>query len=133
VIVVLDTSVLIAAFVTTSGVCADVLKMSAREHELILSDYILDEYARKLRGKFGLSAAEAADERRELALTAALVEPLDVDPRICRDPADAAILGTALAAKADMLVTVDKDLLDITAKVGVDIVNPREFFRRTHS
>ena len=132
-IVVLDTSVLIAAFVTTSGVCADVLKMSARGHELVLSDYILDEYARRLREKFGLSVSEAADERGELALTAVLVEPLAVDPTICRDPADAAILGTALAAKADMLVTVDKDLLDITAKVGVDIVNPREFFRRTHS
>lgn len=132
-IVVLDTSVLIAAFVTTSGVCADVLKMSAREHELVLSGYILDEYARKLREKFGLSASEADDERSELALTVILVEPLAVNPAICRDPSDAAILGTALAAKADMLVTVDRDLLDITAKVGVDIVNPREFFRRTHS
>lgn len=132
-IVVLDTSVLIAAFVTTSGVCADVLKLSAREHSLVLSDYILDEYARKLTEKFGLTTSEAAAERRELSLTAALVEPLPVDSRICRDPADAAILGTALAAKADMLVTVDRDLLEITAKVGVDIVNPREFFRRTHS
>ncbi len=132
-IVVLDTSVLIAAFVTTSGVCADVLKMSAREHELILSEYILDEYSRKLREKFGLSASEADDERSELALSASLVQPLAVNPTLCRDPADAAILGTALAAQADMLVTVDKDLLDITANVGVDIVNPREFFRRIHS
>ena len=61
------------------------------------------------------------------------MEPLAVDLAICRDPADAAVLGTALAAHADMLVTVDKDLLDITTKIGVDIVNPREFFRRTHS
>lgn len=132
-IVTLDTSVLIAAFVTTSGVCADVLKMSVREHHLVLSDYILDEYARKLGEKFGLTAAEAAAERRDLGLSAKLVEPLPVDASLCRDPADAAILGTALAAKADMLVTVDRDLLEITAKVGVDIVNPREFFRRTHT
>lgn len=132
-IVVLDTSVLIAAFVTTSGVCADVLKTSLREHRLVLSDYILDEYARKLSGKFGLTAAEAKAERLELSLNAILVEPAPVDPGLCRDPADAAILGTAIAAKADMLVTVDRDLLDITAKVGVDVVNPREFFRRIHS
>lgn len=132
-IITLDTSVLIAAFVTTSGVCADVLKLSAREHHLVLSDYILDEYERKLTEKFGLTAAEAAAERRELGLTANLVTPLPVETRLCRDPADAAILGTALAAKADMLVTVDRDLLEVTAKVGVDIVNPREFFRRTHT
>lgn len=132
-IVVLDTSVLIAAFVTTSGVCADVLKMSSREHRLVLSDYILDEYARKLAEKFGLTVAEAASERHELSLTSSLVKPVTVAPALCRDPADAAILGTALAAKADLLVTVDKDLLEITAKVGVDIVNPSGFFRRTHS
>lgn len=132
-IVVLDTSVLIAAFVTTSGVCADVLKTSLREHRLVLSHYILDEYAGKLTGKFGLTKAEAAAERLELSLSAILVEPAPVDPSLCRDPADAAILGTAIAAKADMLVTVDRDLLDITAKLGVDIVNPREFYRRIHS
>ena len=132
-IIVLDTSVLIAAFVTTSGVCADVHKLSVREHRLVLSDYILDEYARKLREKFGLTAAEALAERRELNLSAILVKPAPVAPEVCRDPADAAILGTALAAKAHMLVSVDKDLLDLQTHGGIDIVNPREFFRRTHT
>ena len=132
-IIVLDTSVLIAAFVTTSGVCADMLKLSIREHRLVLSDYILDEYARKLREKFGLTAAEALAERRELNLSAILVKPAPVAPEVCRDPADAAILGTALAAKAHMLVSVDKDLLDLQTHGGIDIVNPREFFRRTHT
>lgn len=32
-----------------------------------------------------------------------------------------------------MLVSVDKDLLDLDAHASIDIVNPREFFRRTHA
>lgn len=132
-IITLDTSVLIAAFVTTSGVCADVLRFSVRDHRLVLSVYILGEYARKLEEKFGLTAAEALLERNELSRISLLVEPARIDARVCRDPEDAAILGTALAAKADLLVTVDRDLLDISTDVGVSIVNPREFFRRTHA
>ncbi len=132
-IIALDTSVLVAAQITTAGTCADVVKFTLREHRLVLSDYILEEFERTMIKKLRYPpelARSFVDDYRAVAL---VVEPLPVASDLCRDPADAAILGTALAAKADMLVTVDRDLLDITAKVGVDIVNPREFFRRTHS
>lgn len=132
-IIALDTSVLVAAQITTAGTCADVVKLSLREHRLVLSDYILEEFERTMIKKLSYTpelARSFVDDYRAVAL---MVKPLPVANDLCRDPADAAILGTALAAKADMLVTVDKDLLEITAKVGVDIVNPREFFRRTHS
>jgi len=133
VIVALDTSVLVAAQITTTGTCADVVKFTLREHRLVLSHYILDEFERTMIKKLRYppeAARSFVDDYRAVAL---IVAPLLVAAGLCRDPADAAVLGTALAAKADMLVTVDRDLLDITAKFGVDIVNPREFFRRTHS
>ena len=132
-IIALDTSVLVTAQITTAGTCADVVKFTLREHRLVLSDYILEEFERTLTKKLRYAPELARSFVADYHAVALVVEPLPVDPTICRDPADAAILGTALAAKADMLVTVDRDLLDITAKVGVDIVNPREFFRRTHS
>jgi putative PIN family toxin of toxin-antitoxin system len=133
VIIALDTSVLVAAQITTAGTCADVVKFTLREHRLVLSDYILTEFERTLIKKLRYAAEVARSFVNDYRAVALIVEPAPVDPRLCRDPADAAILGTAIAAKADMLVTVDRDLLDITAKVGVDIVNPREFFRRTHT
>ncbi|MFI5335866.1 MAG: putative toxin-antitoxin system toxin component, PIN family [Opitutales bacterium] len=132
-IIVLDTSVLVAAQITTTGTCADVVKLTLREHRLVLSDHILEEFERTMVRKLRYPAEAARSFVTDYRAVSALVTPVQADPNLCRDPADAAILGTALAAKADMLVTVDKDLLDITAKVGVDIVNPREFFRRTHS
>jgi putative PIN family toxin of toxin-antitoxin system len=133
VIVTLDTSVLVAAQITTAGTCADIVRHTLREHRLVLSDYILEEFERTLTKKLRYPAEVARSFVEDYRAVANIIDPVPVDPALCRDPADAAILGTALAAKADMLVTVDRDLLDITATVGVDIVNPSEFFRRTHT
>ena len=46
-----------------------------------------------------------------------------------RDEDDQWILASALAAKAEVLVTGDKDLLDIAAKItGLTITDPRGFW-----
>jgi predicted nucleic acid-binding protein len=42
--------------------------------------------------------------------------------------ADARIRGEALAARADVLVTGDKDLLDVAGKVPLPILTPRGFW-----
>jgi uncharacterized protein len=133
VIITLDTSVLVAAQITTAGTCADVVKFTLREHRLVLSDYILEEFERTMIKKLRYTPESARSFVDDYRAVARMVTPLPVAASLCRDPADAAILGTALAAQADMLVTVDRDLLDITVKVGMDIVNPGEFFRRIHA
>ena len=43
-------------------------------------------------------------------------------PRIVSDPDDDVVIGTALAAKADLLVTGDRGLLDVGAYQGTRIV-----------
>ena len=46
-----------------------------------------------------------------------------------RDEDDARVLASAMAAKADGLVTGDKDLLDVAAHVsGLTITDPRGFW-----
>lgn len=49
---------------------------------------------------------------------------------ICRDPDDDLILATALAAKADLLVSGDDDLLTLESYEGIEIVTPAEALRR---
>ena len=44
-----------------------------------------------------------------------------------RDPADDPILGTAVAASADYLVTGDRDLLDLGSFRGIPITTARQF------
>jgi len=47
-------------------------------------------------------------------------------PRIVSDPDDDVVIGTALAAKADLLVTGDRGLLDVGAYQGIRIVGVSE-------
>jgi len=50
-----------------------------------------------------------------------LVEPLEI-PRIVRDPDDDHVLACALAAKAEIIVSGDKDLLDLREYQGIPIL-----------
>ena len=52
---------------------------------------------------------------------AALVRPTPT-PRIAPDPDDDVVIGTALAARADLIVTGDKPLLTVAEYQGVRIV-----------
>lgn len=67
---------------------------------------------------------------RQLDLFAHPTEPLFELPVPIRDADDAVILGTALAANADLLVTGDKDLLILAGdeRLGrLTIIPPAQF------
>jgi putative PIN family toxin of toxin-antitoxin system len=129
--IVLDSSVLIAAHITRAGVCAELLEDVLMQHQLFTSQYILDEVARKLAEKFSFPASAVRNVTSFLAGVAGKVEPADVPENACRDPDDRPVLGTALAAQASLLITVDKDLLALTEFRGIAIVKPGEFWHRT--
>jgi putative PIN family toxin of toxin-antitoxin system len=130
---VLDSSVLVAAFISRAGVCANVMEDVLAHHELALSNYILDELTRKLAGKFGFRPADVREVRRFLAGAAVIVEAAALPSDSCRDPRDVPVLGTAIAAGADALVTVDKDMLVLRTFQGVRIARPGEFWRIAES
>lgn len=126
--IVLDTNVLIAAFIAR-GTCHDLLEHVVREHEAYTSDFIFREFRDKLTGKLGI-AEELVDQAIDLQRSRLIeVEPLPVPASASRDPDDAAILGTALAAEATCLVTGDNDLLALENYRGVRIVAPAEFWQ----
>lgn len=50
--------------------------------------------------------------------------------RRSRDVKDDPFLACALASRAEFIVTKDKDLLVLEKPFGVEIVTPREFYRR---
>lgn len=56
---------------------------------------------------------------------------VDISPLpapVCRDSDDDRVLGTAVAARADCLVTGDSDLLVLQQYAGIAIVRPAEFW-----
>ena len=62
------------------------------------------------------------------AALAALLRPAPT-PRVAPDPDDDVVIGTALAAKADLLVTGDRPLLSVTEYQNVRIVGVSEAVR----
>ena len=69
-----------------------------------------------------LTVDQLVDGYAELAQ---MVRPTPT-PRIVADPDDDVVIGTALAAKADLLVTGDRGLLDVGAYQEVRIVSVAE-------
>ena len=122
--VYLDTNVLVSAF-ATRGLCADILNTVLAEHQLIAGEAVLSEVRRVLRQKIRLSAGTVAEVEALLRQQATIVPAA---PRLAikiRDMDDLPILSEAVAGGAEVLVTGDRDLLDIAARAPLPIMTPR--------
>jgi uncharacterized protein len=124
--VVLDTNVLIAGFIAR-GLCRELLEHCGRRHGTIVSEFILQELREHLVSKFKYTEQEATQAVELIRSVAEIVVPTSLESRICRDPDDDAILGTALAGNAACIVTGDADLLVLGQFHGIRILRPREF------
>jgi len=125
--VFLDTNVLVSAF-ATRGLCADLLRHVLAEHTLVTGEVVLQELRRVLRSRLRMPTRaihEVEQFLREHEVTAKPKRPTGV---AVRDLDDAWILASALEGKADVLVTNDRDLLDVAAEAPIDIVDPRAFW-----
>ena len=125
--VVPDTNTLISAEISAQGVVRQLVQRLFVDHEIILSNAILEELAEVLSARFGYSNVAVTESIAGLLLRAEIVEPATFDRQICRDADDDAILGTAVAGDADCIVTGDNDLLVLERFEGVDIISPSEF------
>jgi putative PIN family toxin of toxin-antitoxin system len=124
--VVLDTNVLIAAFVSR-GRCAQLLEHCAEAHEMVTSAGLLDEYEEKLVRKFKLTPDLADSNAMLLRSMMEVVEPLPLSIPVCRDPDDDVVLATAVAGGCECIITGDKDLLVLGSYEAVDIISPGDF------
>lgn len=125
--VCLDTNVLVAAF-ATRGLCADVLRTVLAEHELVIGEFILNELRRVLTSKLKVPSARVDAIEAIFAPFPLLPKPSTPSDIDVRDPSDRWILATAIAGRADVLVTGDEDLLAVAASAPIRIVTPRAFW-----
>ena len=132
---VLDSSVLVSAFVTPHGQVAQLLRDPARSrYRLCLSDIILAETAEtllkkpSLRHSYAYADKDVLDYVRWLITHAEMVGEVPDIRAVPGDPKDDPIVATAVAANAAYLVTSDKaHLLPLAEYQGIRIVSPREF------
>lgn len=123
-----DTNVLVSAF-TARGLCADLLEVILADHKLITGEIVLNELERVLLKK--LNVPQKKVTQTLLFLRKHQIEPIPDKPSEVkvRDEDDRWVLESALRAKADILVTGDKDLLVISNHVPqLKIISPRGFW-----
>lgn len=127
--VFLDTNVLVSAF-TTRGLCADVLRLVLAEHELLSGEVVLEELHRVLLERFRVSPP-LINGILELLRGQATVLPRPAMPARSgvSDPDDDWVMASALAGKADVLVTGDKALLALKT-ADMLILDPRGFWQQ---
>jgi putative PIN family toxin of toxin-antitoxin system len=101
-----------------------------RDHAVVLSEHILDEVTKHYVGKFKGTAEQAAHIAEVLRAQGEIIEPAAVPTEACDDPDDLPVLGTAVAGKAECLVTSDQGLLQLVSYEGIPILSPRVFYDR---
>ena len=129
---VLDTNVVISAMLIRGGKEDQILR--AWQHgkcELVLSPRILDEMGRalfyeKIRKARWMTEEEVVALVRSLAHESVLV-PGRVRVPVSRDPDEDKFVEAAIEARAQYVVTGDRDLLAVKAYRGVRIVTPAAF------
>ena len=123
--VVFDTNVLYSAL-AAKGFCEEVLDEATGDCVTIWSNPLKQELESLLarRHKIGPATRVALEAYVDLC---EFVEPQPLPARVCRDKSDDIVLATALAGKADVIVTGDDDLLVLKRFRGIRIVSPRQF------
>lgn len=127
--VVIDTNVLISAAILEGSIPARARDQALHSATLIASDATLQEFvARLLSPKFDPYVSRAARETL-LQRLHPLIEIVTVTQivRACRDPRDDKFLEAAVNGRAGVIMTGDKDLLELNPFAGIAIVTPAAY------
>ncbi len=128
--VVIDCNVLVSAARSTGGTCAEVIIEATCNHEVVLSEPIVDEYRGIAeRPAHALCRDGLLAIVEELERVATAVEPEDAEFGL-RDPDDEIYLATAAAGGAFLITGNSRDVTE--PRYGpVVILSPRTFLDQT--
>jgi len=128
---VIDTNVLLAVLLWRGPPHALLEQVRAGTLSMVSSPALLAELADVIgRAKFDAILAKTQTSReRSLAQVrqlAEVIEPPPLPQPVCRDPDDDQVLALALAAKVDLIVSGDNDLLSLGSFEGIPILAPAQ-------
>jgi putative PIN family toxin of toxin-antitoxin system len=107
--ILVDTNVLISAFLYPNSTPSRALINVAHDHELVLSDYNIAEFRRIAENKFSKIQPDIDLFLAELAY---VLIPAPREPsKLIADPKDAPILNAAIIENVDLIISDDKHFL----------------------
>lgn len=126
--ILLDTNVLIASIIS-HGVCFELFEHCIRNHNVISSKYIINEFVEKLNHRFKYTKSEVNAAKNIIFERIEIVQPENIKIKDLKDKDDFPIIGTAIAGKCDCIITGDKHLQQLNKIKDIDIIRPSEFWQ----
>ena len=133
--VVLDASTIVSGILKPASVPEDAILRALQHDTVWMSRLVFTEVLSVLhRSKFRdiIPPLRRDEFLTRLLLISRFIEPVE-QVGDCRDPKDNKYLELAVAASADLIVSGDRDLLDLDPWRGISILTPRAYVDRTIS
>ena len=127
--VVIDTNAWVSRLLLSSSTSARAVDRALDDHEVVVSDALIEELADMLsREKFDryVSLADREEFLRRVLWIARTIPVLSI-VEDCRDPDDNRLLALALDSESEVVLTGDRDLLSSHPWRGIALVPPHEF------
>jgi putative PIN family toxin of toxin-antitoxin system len=131
---VLDSTVLVSAFLAKAGISAELLRQAKRRaFRLYLAEEIIEETQRvlleyqRIRKRYHYPDRSVIQFSQGLRIVAHLVTKLPQVNVIDRDPNDDMVVACALKARSHYIVTRDKDLLALGKYQKIKVITPEKF------
>ena len=130
--VLIDPNLLVSYLLTHRGPIAQILDvhLAREDFTLLVCPQMLEELNRVLQYPKFQRYFNDEIRLRFVALIAALGELVDIPdelPRVVRDPKDDYLIACALAGEADLILSGDKDVLDLKMVGRIQIVSAGYF------
>lgn len=128
--VMLDTNILISAFIFKSSKMNLLIEKLSKEHEIVICSYTIDELKDLIKEKFNVEYKALDNFLSEFNYTL-VYSPSEVEEKLfeIRDENDYIILHTAIIDDVDVLITGDKDFKDVDIE-RPEIYTPSEFLEK---
>lgn len=125
--ILFDTNVLVAAFLR-GGSSYDVIEQAIHEHEIYYTTFIIGEFRRVFKNKFHYP--NSIINEFAVFIEEFFIEGItaDVIENICRDSDDDQVLADGIINGINVIITGDKDLLDLKTHKGIRIIHPNKYW-----
>ena len=127
--VVLDTNIFISAFLSPTGSSGRAWQAAhQRQYQLVTSPFIMAEVAITLRRRFSWGEEKIVKRLKKIGRAADIIQPTTM-LQVVSDPKDNPIVECAVDGKADMLISLDKDLLSLKVYNNIPILHVVDLLR----
>ena len=128
--VMLDTNILVSAFVFKSKMMNQLIYKLSTEHEIVICSYTIEELKELVDTKFKVTQNDLDEFLKDFPFIL-VYSPTTVENKLfeIRDKNDYIILHTAIIEDVDVFITGDKDFNDIDIDKP-EIMNATEFLEK---